>query len=68
MSDERLDRLEEKLAHQEHMLIELNDALAKQQDSIMLLERLCASMVEQIRALGETRAGDGVDDERPPHY
>lgn len=68
MSDERLDRLEEKLAHQEHTLIELNDALAKQQDSIMLLERLCASMAEQIKALGESRGGDGAQDERPPHY
>lgn len=68
MSDERLDRMEEKLAHQEHTLIELNDVLAKQQDSIMLLERLCASMAERIKALDESRAGGGAEDERPPHY
>ena len=68
MTEQRLDQLEEKLAHQEYTLIELNEALAKQQDSIMLLERLCASMGEQIRALGDARGDGESQDERPPHY
>ena len=68
MSDNRLDQLEEKIAHQEVMLIELNDALVKQQDSIMQLERLCTSISERIRALGESQGGGESPDERPPHY
>ncbi|MDX1508173.1 MAG: SlyX family protein [Woeseiaceae bacterium] len=68
MSDERLDRMEEKLAYQEHTLIELNEALVKQQDSIMRLERLCASMAEQIATLDEDRGSAGAADDAPPHY
>lgn len=68
MSEERLERLEEKLAYQEQTLIELNDALVKQQDSIMRLERLCASMAEQITTLDENQGSGGAQDEEPPHY
>ena len=68
MSQERIERIEEKLAHQDHLLIELNDALAKQQESIMTLERLCASMAERISAMGDAQDGGQPQEERPPHY
>lgn len=68
MSDEKFEAIEFKIAHHEQMLIELNDALAKQQDSIMQLEQLCASIIERISALGEAGETGSAEDERPPHY
>ncbi len=68
MTDDRLVDIETKLAHQEQMLIELNDALTKQQDSIMTLERLCASISERLRSLGDAETSSPPEDERPPHY
>ena len=68
MTDERLIDIETKLAHQEQLLIELNDALANQQDSIITLEKLCASMAERLRSLGEGDSSAPAGDERPPHY
>lgn len=68
MSNDATQLVEEKLAHLEVTVIELNDALAKQQDSIMKLERLCASMSERIRALGDAGGGSEAGEERPPHY
>jgi SlyX protein len=68
MTDDRLVEIETKLAHQEQLLIELNDALANQQDSIMALERLCASITERLRSLGEGDSTSPPDFERPPHY
>ncbi len=68
MNDERLVQIEIKLAHQEQMLIELNDALANQQNSIITLERLCASITERLSSLGDGEASSPPDDERPPHY
>lgn len=70
MNDERLVDIESRLAHQERMLEELNDALTGQQASIMKLEELCRTLVDRLRdlnaSLAEARPGPG--DERPPHY
>ncbi len=68
MNDERLIQIETKLAHQEQMLIELNDALANQQNSIMTLERQCASITERLRSLGDGESTSPPEDGRPPHY
>jgi len=68
VSEERIIAIETKLAHQEQMLIELNDALANQQDSISTLERLCASIAERLRSLDDGDSSSPPDDERPPHY
>ena len=68
MNDDRLVNIETKLAHQDQLLIELNDALGKQQESIMTLEQLCASMAQRLRSMGEGETVSPPDDERPPHY
>jgi SlyX protein len=68
MTADRLVEIETKLAHQEQLLIELNDALANQQDSIMTLERLCASITERLRSLSDGESTSPPEDERPPHY
>ena len=68
MTEQRFVDLETKLAHQEHLLLELNDIITKQQENIMRLEKLCDSIIERVRSLGEALpAGENVD-EKPPHY
>ncbi len=68
VDDEKLIGIETKLAHQEHLLAELDDALSNQQAQIGNLEHLCQTLVERIRALSETGGGGDSDDEKPPHY
>ncbi len=68
MSEDRFVDIETKLAHQEHLLLELNAVITKQQEIIMRLESLCESIVERVRAIGETGHGDPNADEVPPHY
>lgn len=68
MSEERFIDMETRLAHQDQLLIELNDVMTKQQEKIMRLEELCASIVERIRSLGDASPSDTQADEPPPHY
>ena len=68
MTEQRFVDLETKLAHQEHLLLELNDIITKQQENIMRLEKLCDSIIERVRSLGEALPTDANVDEKPPHY
>ncbi len=68
VDDEKTIDIETKLAHQEHLLSALNDALSNLQAQIADLEQLCRSLVERIRVLSEAGPGNGNDEERPPHY
>ena len=68
MDDNRLVDIETKLAHQEHTLGQLNDALTSQQAQIMQLKSLCETLVQRINAMAEPAAGGDPLDERPPHY
>lgn len=68
MSEERLVNIESKLAHQDQLLVELNDVITDQQAKIMKLEELCVSLVDRVRSIGESVSGDAAVDERPPHY
>ena len=68
MSENRFVDIESKLAHQEHLLLELNEVITKQQEKIMRLESLCESIIERIRSIGEAGHGDPNAEEVPPHY
>jgi SlyX protein len=68
VDDEKIIDIQEKLAHQEHMLASLNEALTNQQAQISKLEALCQSLAEKIRALSEADPEDDEGEERPPHY
>ena len=68
MTEQRFVDLETKLAHQEHLLLELNDIITKQQENIMRLEELCDSIIQRVRALSEGAPADAGVDEKPPHY
>lgn len=67
VDEERIVNLETQLAHQEHTLSVLNDALTDQQARISKLEALCRSLADRIRAVAEAEPEDDGD-ERPPHY
>ena len=68
MTEQRFVDLETKLAHQEHLLLELNDIITKQQENIMRLEKLCDSIIERVRSLSEAVPADTNAGEKPPHY
>ncbi len=68
MSEERLIDIESKLAHQDQLMLELNDVVTEQQAKIMQLEQLCSSLVERVRVMGESVSGAEPQDDRPPHY
>ena len=68
MDEQRIIEIETKLAHQEQMLMELDNALTTQQSTIITLERMCASMAERLQSLGGDETAAPPGDERPPHY
>ena len=68
MSEDRLVDIESKLAHQDQLMLELNDVVTAQQAKIMQLEQLCSSLLERVRSISEAMPGDAQADERPPHY
>ena len=68
MDDNKIIDIETKLAHQEHLLSSLNEALANQQLQLTNLEHLCQSLVDRIRALSAGGRENGSSDEKPPHY
>lgn len=73
MEEPKLIEIETRLAYQDQLLVELNEALADQQTQLMRLEEICTVLVERVRAIadgdpGDSGSGDGGQDERPPHY
>ena len=68
MNENRLIDIESKLAHQEHLLDELNQAVTDQQARIHDLEELGRHLLDRLRAVGEGGTAESADDERPPHY
>jgi len=67
MSEERLEDIEIKLAHQDQLLVDLDKVVTDQQARIMQLEELVTTVIDRVRAIGEG-GSDGPQDERPPHY
>ena len=68
MSEDRLVDIESKLAHQDKLLLDLNDVVAAQQEQIMRLEQLCQTLIDRVRAMSEAMPNATTSDERPPHY
>jgi SlyX protein len=68
MEDEKLIDIESKLAHQEHTIAELNDALTAQQTQITNLDAQVRGLMDRVRAMSEAMPADQSQDERPPHY
>ncbi len=66
--EERIIELESRLAHQDHLLQELNDVLTDQQSRLMQLETLCRTLADRLQAIGEMMPATSGGDEPPPHY
>ena len=68
MSEDRFIDMETRLAHQEHLLAQLNDAVVNQQAQVTELERLYRSLLDKMISISDALPGGQVTDERPPHY
>lgn len=68
MNEDRITRLEEKLAFQEHTIAELNEVVVGQQRRIELLEQRSRDLLERLRQLADRLPEGGDEHEVPPHY
>lgn len=60
--------LQTKLAHQEHTIAALNEAVTGQQAQIARLEQLVMALTDRVKALSESVPGGDEGHEVPPHY
>jgi SlyX protein len=67
MSD-RLDTLEEKVAHLERALTELSDVVARQQKELDLALQRNQRLLDKIAALESDSGPSATAYEKPPHY
>lgn len=71
MSDEqtqRIDRLEEALAHHEVTVHDLSDEIAKQWQTIERLTRHVKELEEKLENLRTASGDPNSGDQPPPHY
>lgn len=68
MDDDSIIDLQTRIAHQEHTIAELNDALCSQQSQISEMERKIVALTDRIKSLSDAAPGAGEDNEPPPHY
>ncbi len=70
--DERLERLEMELAHQQRMTDNLNDAVSQQSLDIMRMHRTIERLAKQLEEMVINSESDeplrDIADEKPPHY
>jgi uncharacterized coiled-coil protein SlyX len=65
---DRLDAIEIKLAHLEHVLAELNDVVVRQQKEIQLALLRSRELKTQMEVM-EAASGSATNSyEKPPHY
>lgn len=71
---QRLESLESRLAHQEHWLDTLDQAVIQQERRLEKLEQLSGLMRERLREqhqalqTSEPQGGQRPEDDLPPHY
>ena len=68
MSDERLEKIETKIAFLEDAMEELNRALYGQQKQIDQLQAMVESLVSHVRDMSDQIGERLPANERPPHY
>ncbi|HBJ35804.1 MAG TPA: SlyX protein [Planctomycetaceae bacterium] len=70
--DERVERLEMELAHQQRVTDQLNEAVSIQSLDVLRLQRVNEQLIKQIEELrlGNNGPEEVIDleDEKPPHY
>lgn len=68
MSEQRFIEIETKISHQEALLEDLNQVICKQQETINLLEKKIAALIERFRETTGGNSGGLAGNEKPPHY
>jgi SlyX protein len=69
MSEDKLINLEEKIAHLQHMLDELNMVVFRQSETIDKLHKRMQELNEKVANSKDAQSGqDIISDDRPPHY
>jgi SlyX protein len=66
--EERLIKLETKLAFQETTLHELNEIVTAQQQKIDILQAAIQELHERMKSMGEETVRDLSEETPPPHY
>lgn len=67
MSEDRLEKMESKIALLEDTVQELNHTVYQQQKTLDRLESMFAQVLAQVRDLAQS-VGEQQVDETPPHY
>ena len=69
MSDNKIIALEEKIAHIQHMLDDLNMVVFRQGETIENLNNQIEELKEKLESLKSPQSSQGViNDDKPPHY
>lgn len=68
MDEDRLERIESRLAFQEQAIQELGDAVYRQGQQLSALEAALDLLKSRISELASDPPGTETDDETPPHY
>lgn len=63
-----LVEVQTQLAYQEDTVSALNDALASQQQEILVLRRQLQLLKQRLDEHAASPAGQGAEQEKPPHY
>ena len=66
--DDRIERLEERVAHQEHSLQLLGDEMFQQQQQLEQMTLLVRELSERVKNFSDNSGGGSNTDEPPPHY
>jgi SlyX protein len=64
----RCKALEERMAFQERVIDELNEAVLRQQQQLDQLNRQLAALTSGLEQLAEQAQGGDLPHEKPPHY
>ena len=69
MCEERLVKIETKIAYHEQTIKDLNEVVYEQQQEIERLGSICDILVKRIKEFGELTPGNVAPaNEKPPHY
>jgi uncharacterized coiled-coil protein SlyX len=66
--EQRLTDLEIRFMHQERTLMELNDAVYRQEQAIEQLEREVRQLRDQLKLVAPSDIRSPDEEEPPPHY
>ena len=69
--EERLERLEVELAHQQRTTDQLNEVVSEQAVELLRLERAvkrAAKQIDELRTKTDKAEPTDLADEKPPHY